>query len=555
MAIAKVIYKTSAEDTGTVWMDTTQKTVTAGTMLSGTTALKNDGTDVTGNIASKSSSDLTASNLTVSAPAGYYASAASKTLSDENLTAGNIKKDVTIFGTTGTYEGGSATLITKSITANGTYNASSDNADGYSSVTVNVSGGGGTVEPKDVNFIDYDGTLVASKTKAEINAMTSDADLPANPSHTGLTAQGWNWTVAQLKAQLLAMPDDPVTVGQMYITSSGKTEIDVTMQDGRLSPILTIAVNGTVTVDWGDNTTADTVTGTSLTSRKDVSHTYASAGDYTIFIGVTSGSFTFYGSTSYLILRKNTKVDDSRVYANCVKAVRLGSGIASIGQYAFYYCSSLSSITIPSNVTSISNNAFQCCYYLASITIPSGVTSISNTLFYYCYSLASITIPSGVTSIGASVFSYCYSLASITIPSGVTSIGNNAFTSCYSLASITIPSGVTSIGTSVFTYCYSLASLIIQSGITSISNNAFQGCYSLASITIPSVVTSIGNSAFSACCGMAEYHFKPTTVPTFGTTVFNGIVSDCIIYVPSSKLTDYKNAGNMDTYASYMQGE
>lgn len=36
-----------------------------------------------------------------------------------------------------------ATLITKNITANGTYNASSDNADGYSSVTVNVPSGGG----------------------------------------------------------------------------------------------------------------------------------------------------------------------------------------------------------------------------------------------------------------------------------------------------------------------------------------------------------------------------------------------------------------------------
>ena len=34
--------------------------------------------------------------------------------------------------------GSSATLITKTITENGTYNASSDNADGYSSVTVNV---------------------------------------------------------------------------------------------------------------------------------------------------------------------------------------------------------------------------------------------------------------------------------------------------------------------------------------------------------------------------------------------------------------------------------
>jgi hypothetical protein len=41
-------------------------------------------------------------------------------------------------------QSGSATLITKSITQNGTYNASSDNADGYSSVTVNV---GGTPTP------------------------------------------------------------------------------------------------------------------------------------------------------------------------------------------------------------------------------------------------------------------------------------------------------------------------------------------------------------------------------------------------------------------------
>jgi len=37
----------------------------------------------------------------------------------------------------------SATLGTKSITQNGTYNASSDSLDGYSQVTVNVSGGGG----------------------------------------------------------------------------------------------------------------------------------------------------------------------------------------------------------------------------------------------------------------------------------------------------------------------------------------------------------------------------------------------------------------------------
>ena len=37
--------------------------------------------------------------------------------------------------------GGSAVLVTKTITGNGTYNASDDNADGYSQVTVDVEGG------------------------------------------------------------------------------------------------------------------------------------------------------------------------------------------------------------------------------------------------------------------------------------------------------------------------------------------------------------------------------------------------------------------------------
>ena len=86
MAIAKVVYKENASATPEVWMDTTQKTVTSGTMLSGTTALKNDGTGITGNIASKSSSDLTVSGATVTSPAGYYASSASKSVASGSAT-------------------------------------------------------------------------------------------------------------------------------------------------------------------------------------------------------------------------------------------------------------------------------------------------------------------------------------------------------------------------------------------------------------------------------------------------------------------------------------
>lgn len=65
--------------------------------------------------------------------------------------------------------GGSATLITKSITQNGTYNASSDSADGYSEVDVNVPSGsqlnllyslnqsqGGAWVNTDITASDYD---------------------------------------------------------------------------------------------------------------------------------------------------------------------------------------------------------------------------------------------------------------------------------------------------------------------------------------------------------------------------------------------------------------
>ena len=83
MAISKITLN------GVTQMDVTGKTVTAANMLNGVTSLKNDGTDITGNIASKSSSDLTVSGATVTAPAGYYASAASKTIPDMEYEAHN----------------------------------------------------------------------------------------------------------------------------------------------------------------------------------------------------------------------------------------------------------------------------------------------------------------------------------------------------------------------------------------------------------------------------------------------------------------------------------
>lgn len=74
MAIAKVIFN------GTVLMDVTQDTVDASSLLNGETATANDGTGVTGNITIRTASDLTASGATVTVPAGYYGSQATKSV-------------------------------------------------------------------------------------------------------------------------------------------------------------------------------------------------------------------------------------------------------------------------------------------------------------------------------------------------------------------------------------------------------------------------------------------------------------------------------------------
>lgn len=67
--------------TGTAdFYDTSDATLDSGAkMLSGNTAYAN-GVKYTGSIASKASSDLTANGATVTAPAGYYAEAASKAI-------------------------------------------------------------------------------------------------------------------------------------------------------------------------------------------------------------------------------------------------------------------------------------------------------------------------------------------------------------------------------------------------------------------------------------------------------------------------------------------
>ena len=82
-----------------------------GQMLNGVKSHGSDGTLYTGNIASKSGSDLTASGATVTVPAGYYASQATK-----SVASGTVTAPASISGTSATVSTGTNTLtLTKTV--------------------------------------------------------------------------------------------------------------------------------------------------------------------------------------------------------------------------------------------------------------------------------------------------------------------------------------------------------------------------------------------------------------------------------------------------------
>ena len=276
----------------------------------------------------------------------------------------------------------------------------------------------------------------------------------------------------------------------------------------------------------------------------------------------------------------------STIFGNQVQTYIIGDSVTSIGEAAFYGCSSLTSVTIGNSVTSIGSYAFSRCSGLTSVTIPNSVISIGNDAFLGCSGLTFVTIGSFAESIGIGAFAICSGLTEInvdennttyssidgvlfnksqteliqypggkqgayTIPNSVTSIGGSAFENCSGLTSVTIPNSVTKIEDYAFYGCTGLTSVTINSNaimsksysssskmsdifgtqvksytigdsVTFIRGGAFENCKGLTSITIGNSVTSIGNNAFYYCTGLTS-----VTIPNSVTIIGDYAFRDC----------------------------
>ena len=148
-----------------------------------------------------------------------------------------------------------------------------------------------------------------------------------------------------------------------------------------------------------------------------------------------------YNVKDYKIKDGTRVIGDGAFRERKSNSIAIPDSVISIGDEAFWECTSLTSIEIPDSVKSIGDGAFAGCTSLTSIALPDSITSLGNEAFCGCESLTSIEIPDSVKSIGGNAFRFCESLTSIAIPDSVTSIGDKAFLGCTSLKVINIPKG------------------------------------------------------------------------------------------------------------------
>ncbi len=209
-----------------------------------------------------------------------------------------------------------------------------------------------------------------------------------------------------------------------------------------------------------------------------------------------------------------------RAFYGCedLKSVSMPSSVKTIGNYAFFECTSLESVGLGS-VESMGLKSFSYCQSLESIHMPETLKKIGGYAFYGC-GLKSVVIPGNVT-VGKGAFSECKDLNTVSFAGRGTTIGTKAFYNDTNLSNVDL-SGASSIGFKAFPYCNGLISLVIPRNIASIEGYAFFSCANLKKITIEDGVRSIDRSVFSGCWSL-EMANLPETLEYIGPNAFYGM--------------------------------
>ena len=476
-------------------VDTSDATATANDILSNKTAYVN-GSKITGNIPSKSSSNLTASGATVTAPAGYYSTAATKTIDSGSTTqnAPTINSSTGLVTATATVTAGYQGASTKSNTLQLTAQAAQ------------------TITPGTTNQ-----TISSGRYLTGTQTIKGDANLVASNIAQGVSIFGVTGTHSG------GGGTDPTDFIENHDTWTSYENLSAS-EIGRGTFAFCSRLT---TVNFPSCTIIDKYAFHYCYTLSNVSFpkcTYICSYAFHQCYSLSTASFPVC-----------TNIDEY-AFNHCSKLSTASFPVCTyIGGYAFNQCYLLSNVSFP-KCTYIGGYAFYQCSSLTTVSFPS-CTSIAGHAFNQCSKLSNVSFPK-CTYIGGSAFNFCTKLPNASFPL-CTNINNYAFQQCYSLSTVSFPV-CTNIGSYAFQQCFSLTTVSFPA-CTHISASAFRSCRILVSLylTGSSYVSLVHSNAFSY-------------TPIGGYSASAGQYGS--IYVPASMLASYKTMTNWTYFSSRFVG-
>nr|DAE83200.1 MAG TPA: leucine-rich repeat protein [Caudoviricetes sp.] len=392
-----------------------------------------------------------------------------------------------------------------------------------------------TTPPKesDINFWDYDGTLLYSWTFAELATKT---ELPPLPSHDGLICQGWNWTLQDIKDA-----GRELDIGALYITDDGKTrlyvDVDTETWDDFVLNYWQSTRNAT-TVDWGDGTTPEAKNADSYIEHR---HVYASSGSYVITMSVKEGTTMWLGRDGYMLIAKG-ETDSGR--CSMLRKVEVGARVARTDPQCFRNCCRLESISLPQSTKVYAARAFEMCTQLR-VLIAADMDEIRQT-FYNCVSLSAIATSKGTTQTNN------YAITSTAVRQ--VNFDMTAARQAQSIERVHIKAVNGQVGD--FMFCRSLLEVTIPADATTFVTAAFQGDNALRRVTCLGDIASIPAQVFQRCYPLRFVDFTHcTAVPTLANVnAFDQTHEQLEIRVPASLADAWKAATNWSSLADHIVG-
>lgn len=404
-----------------------------------------------------------------------------------------------------------AKLASTAFTINGTYTR----ADGWSSVTVDVSGY--TQEDLDAAFAsgysaglrDCSGYTPGNATAITLNVASAITD--SGQASVTVSPAGSSADITYTSSDTSIATVD--SAGTITVLSSGTVTICATDANTQLQDCKTIIVTKTIPVP-GDVLVGMYYVSSTTAATEILNPHYGTT-------GLTKMEYP-YGyerplATSFVFPTSGVQT----IYFYPKRSQYVGQG------YNFQNVKALIGAEMNSGVTEIFSATFANTS-LYSVIIPSGAEI--DRMAFKSTPLTSVTINEGLTTIGEECFADCKSLSSITLPSTLTVLPTSCFSGCTALSNITFNGNMTTFSANCFAYCTSLRNFVVPASVTGIGASCFEGDEDIESITfLRSTPAPLGDNATSL--GSVAYTFP--------------------IYVPSQSVNAYK--AEYLNYASRIQ--